>query len=109
MHDDSDPTQDYSDPTKNYSDPTQDEGAWGGLRDNSAEIHKHKVLREFKCDWCKKLFMAHHPQSRFCCANHRVQAWQAKQVPKSKRLTALVRKGKMFRPPRLLVEHIKNK
>jgi len=91
MQDDSDPTQK----------PTED-GTWGGLRDNSADMHKHRVLRDFKCDWCEKPFKAHHPQSRFCCTSHRVQAWKANQTPSPKRLTALDRKGKMFRPPKLL-------
>jgi len=88
------------------SDPTQDEGAWGGLRENSAEIHKHRVLRDFKCEWCGEPFKAHHPLSRFCSASHRLKAFRSQQpvkIPKPKRLTELMRKGKMFRPPRHLV------
>ena len=85
---------------------SQDEAAWGGLRENSAEIHKHRVLRDFKCEWCGEPFKAHHPLSRFCSASHRLKAFRSQQavkIPKPKRLTELMRKGKMFRPPRHLV------
>jgi len=86
--------------------PSRDEAEWGGLRENSAEIHKHRVLRDFKCEWCGEPFKAHHPLSRFCSASHRLKAFRSQQavkIPKPKRLTELMRKGKMFRPPRHLV------
>jgi hypothetical protein len=97
----------YTDkPTSPISPPIPEDAPWGGLRENSAEIHKHRVLRDFKCEWCGEPFKAYHPLSRFCSAGHRVKAFRSQQpvkIPKPKRLTPLMRKGKMFRPPRHMV------
>jgi len=78
----------------------QPPGKAGGLRKNSHELHLSKKTRKFKCDWCKKSFESREKHARFCCAYHRLRAFQITRAFKErKKLTQKARKLKGFRPP----------
>jgi hypothetical protein len=75
----------------------------GGLRDNSSSLHEFKKERNFTCEWCKSPFKSVQINAKFCSSAHRLKAWRARNASKKKKaLTPLDRKGKDFRPFRLV-------
>ena len=75
----------------------------GGLRDNSSSLHEFKKERNFTCEWCKSPFKSVQVNAKFCSSAHRLKAWRARNASKKKKaLTPLDRKGKDFRPFRLV-------
>jgi hypothetical protein len=75
----------------------------GGLRDNSSSLHTFKKERDFTCEWCKSPFKSVQSNVKYCSNAHRLKAWRARKSSKKKKaLTPLDRKGKDFRPFRLV-------
>jgi hypothetical protein len=72
----------------------------GGLRPNSATIHRYKKLRKCRCRLCGHLFETIQSNARFCSANHRLKFFRIiKAIKNPKKLSVQDRRGNNFRSP----------
>jgi hypothetical protein len=78
----------------------------GGLRDNSATMHKLRKVRDYACTWCGQTFKSNsngqstvHGDDRYCSNNHRQKMFLLKSSLQNKsRVTKKDRKRHTFRP-----------
>ena len=76
----------------------------GGLRDNSATMHKLRKVREYACTWCGQTFKSvqttgAYGDDRYCSDNHRRKMFLLKSSIKNRsRVTKKDRKRHTFRP-----------